>query len=164
MLPVRLPPPEILRNLLKQKEMKLDQIIPQLALSNQLVGTSHQVQIYQGWDFIRNMFLHFLEIKKEIYALNVPPFVIEKVSDHFQNVIHKRRAEQGQKMYHLYMKEAIERIRFLNTLPFTEARYLEENCREHPVTTTICGDEVAIQIFNEEKDSRPVVILIKDEH
>ena len=54
------------------------------------------------------MFLHFLEIKKEIYALNVPPFVIEKVSDHFQNVIHKRRAEQGQKMYHLYMKEAIE--------------------------------------------------------
>jgi len=67
-------------------------------------------------------------------------------------------------MYHLYMKEAIERIRFLNTLPFTEARYLEENCREHPVTTTICGDEVAIQIFNEEKDSRPVVILIKDEH
>ena len=108
--------------------------------------------------------MHFLEIKKEIYALNVPPFVIEKVSDHFQNVIHKRRAEQGQKMYHLYMKEAIERIRFLNTLPFTEARYLEENCREHPVTTTICGDEVAIQIFNEEKDSRPVVILIKDEH
>ena len=154
-------PPEALRNIIKEKEIRLEQVIPQLTLSNGLSRGVHNVQIYEGYDFIRNLFLHFLELKEDILDLNVLKFVLQQMGQHFQEVIHIRRAQQKQKMYHIYHKEAIERIKFLNTLPYTFARYLEQDY-DHNVTTTICGDEVAIQVYYQNNEQKPLTIMIKN--
>lgn len=154
-------PPEALKNILKEKEIRLNQIIPELELNNRLVKSQQSVQSYEGYDYIRNMFLHFLELKQDIFAIDAPKFAIDKVGKFFQEVIHKRRAEQKQMMYHLYNRDAIERIKFLNTLPYTEARYLDQD-NNNTATTFICGDEVAISIMHEQEDQRPFTILIKN--
>ena len=154
-------PPETLRNILREKEMELEQVIPQLSLANALNKNSHNVQIYEGYDFIRNMFLHFLELKEDILDLNVPTFVLHKMGPYFQEIVHKRRAQQKQKMYHIYHRDARERIQYLNTLPHTYARYLDQEY-ERNVTTTICGDEVAIQVYYENKEQKPLTIMIKN--
>ncbi len=156
-------PPEHLRHLLREKEIKLDQILPQLNLSGTLQGTKHQVQIFEGYDFIRNLFLHFLELKEEILDQNIPVFVLQEMGQYFQDIVHKRRAEQKQMMYHLYHKDALERIKFLNTLPYTEARYLDQPYEQN-VTTTICRDEVAIQVYYPHKEQKPLTIYIKNKH
>ncbi len=154
-------PPEALRSIIREKEMKLDKVLPQLQLANKLNPGKQNVQIFEGWDFIRNMFLHLLDVKQDILALDVPVFAINHLGKYFQEVIHTRRAEQKQMMYHIYSKEATERIKFLNALPYTKARYLERN-HDHNVTTTICGDEVAIHILHE-KEQKPLTIFIKNQ-
>ncbi len=152
-------PPTALQNILKEKEIQLNKIIHELNLCTQL-SQKQDVQIYEGYDFIRNMFLHFLELKGNIYAFSVPKFVIDKVGKYFQEVIHKRRAEQKQMMYHIYSKEAIDRIKYLNTLPYTEAKYLEQE--DYNVTNIICNDEVALCVFYNNEEKKPMIIMIKN--
>ncbi|MBI2662710.1 helix-turn-helix domain-containing protein [Candidatus Woesearchaeota archaeon] len=154
-------PPAMLKNILMEKEIKLNKIIPELELNNTLNKNEQTVQIYEGYDYIRNMFLHFLELKEDIFAIDAPKFAIDKVGRFFQEVIHKRRAEQKQMMYHLYNRDAVERIRFLNTLPYTEAKCLNQE-NNNTATTFICGEEVAISIMHEREDLKPMSILIKN--
>ena len=159
-------PPVALRNIIREKEIKLEQIMPQLELSKSLAGVVPEVQTYVGFDYVRNMFLHFLELNKDIFSMNVPQYVLDQMSIHgmpgkyFQEEIHKRRIQQKQMMYHIYHQDAMERIKFLNTLPYTEARYFNTKPENH-VTTTICGDEVYIKIFFPSGD-KPVIIFIKN--
>ena len=153
--------PEALRNILKEKEIKLEAAMPQFQMFNSLHPHVHNVQVYEGYDFIRNMFLQFLESRQDIYDLQIPNFVLDQMGSYFQEVIHKRRAEQKQMMYHIYSKKALERIKFLNTLPYTEARFLEA-MEEEPATTTICGDIVAIQVYYLDQRQKPMTIYIKN--
>jgi sugar-specific transcriptional regulator TrmB len=153
-------PPSALRNLLTEKEIKLNKILPELELHNKLTKKEQVVQVFEGYDFIRNMFLHFLEMKEDILDWDVPKFVLDQMGKYFQEEIHNRRAKQRQWMYHIYSKEAAERVKFLNTLPYTKARCSEEDTSSK-VTTTICGDEVIIQVYYE-GDKKPVSILIKN--
>lgn len=154
-------PPQSLKNLLHEKEIKLNKIIPQLELSGTLHKGKHDVQVFEGYDYIRNMFLNFLELNEDILDLRVPKFVLESMGSYFQSEIHKRRIAQKQNMYHIYNKDALERINFLNTLPFTHAGYLDES-ENHNVTTTICGNQVAIQVYYEDPKHKPMTILIKN--
>lgn len=154
-------PPETLKNIIREKEILLSRVLPELELHNRLNAGKQEVQIFEGYDFIRNMFLHFLEIKEDVFALDVPVFAINHVGKFFQEVIHKRRAEQKQKMYHIYNKDAMERIKFLNDLPYTEARCLDQEY-EHNVATSICGDEVAIHVLYENNEQKPLTIMIKN--
>lgn len=154
-------PPDTLLNIPKTMEIKIQNILPQLQLQHQLAPHKSDVQLFDGYDFIRNMFLQFLETKEDILDLNVPKFVLQLMGKDFQETIHKRRAQQKQRMYHIYHKVALERIKFLNTLPYTKARYLEQEDNNN-VTTTICGEVVAIQIYHENNGQKPVTIFIKN--
>lgn len=153
-------PPETLRNIVKEKEIKLNKLIPELELSNKLIQKRYEVQVYTGYGFIRNLFLHFLELGEDIYDLNVPTFAVGNLGKDFQKIIHKRRAKQKQWMYHIYDQVAVDRMKHLNTLPYTAAKYLDYK-QDNNVSTIICGDEVAIRIFYEKKNTPPLIIYIK---
>ena len=60
-------------------------------------------------------------------------------------------------MKHIYNHDAKERIKFLNNLSYTEARYLPKEF-DAVVSTNICGDEVALTLWSE----TPITTLIKD--
>ncbi len=161
-------PPESLKNILREKEMQLNKIIPELELQKKLAEHQHQVEMYEGHDFIRNMFIRFLEKKEDILDLGIPKFVLEQMSkqgmdgEYFHNELHKRRIKQKQTMYHIYNSDAKDRIKFLNTLPYTKARYLPSDFNQ-VVTTTICGDELVIQVYHED-GQKPQSIVIKNEN
>jgi sugar-specific transcriptional regulator TrmB len=152
-------PPENLRNIIKEKEIKLNKIITQLQLSNDLNQNTSEVQLYEGWDFIRNIFIRFANNGKEIYASNIPSYVVKYVGQYFQGVIHKRRAEQKQWMYHIYSKEAVERMKFLNSLPYTKARYLDRD-HDNAAFTLVCDDIVIIVVSHDRDEIKPINIFI----
>lgn len=154
-------PPDTLLNIPKTMEIKIQNILPQLQLQHQLAASKSEVQIFDGYDFIRNMFLQFLETKEDILDLNCPRFVLQMVAKEFEEIIHKRRAQQKQMMYHVFDKSAVERMKFLNTLPYTKARYLEHGSEDN-VTTSICGDVVAIQVYYENHSQKPLTIFIRN--
>lgn len=160
-------PPNFLINILKEKEIQLQQIIPMLELSHQFSKGEVNVQIYEGYDFLRNMFLRFLENKKDIFTLGIPKFVLRQMGaqgmdgKYFQEEIHKRRAKQKQMMYHVYNSDAIERIKFLNTLPYTEAKCLPKEY-DQLVMMAMCGEEFNILLFFESKE-KPIIISITNQ-
>ena len=51
-------------------------------------------------------------------------------------------------MKHVYDEDAKERIAYLNSLPFTEARYFPTKTGS-PATTLVYGDKVAFVIWSE---------------
>ena len=154
-------PPSTLKNIIKEKEMRLNKIIPELELSNNINRNSYDVQIFEGYGAVRNLFLRFLDIGEDIYDMNVQEFAVENSGKEFQLIFHKRRAKKKQTMYHIYDKKATERMKFLNSLPFTEAKYLN-NDDDHNVNTLVCGDEVAIRIMYPCKNNKPLIINIKN--
>ena len=70
---------------------------------------------------------------------------------------HGKRIPLKIPMKHIYNHNAQERIAYLNTLAFTEARYLPAKF-DSQVSTTVCGDEVVLSVWI----SPPILIRIKD--
>lgn len=141
--------PNALLTLLKEKELRLKSLLPELILDHQL-AQKNEVEVYNNIAALRNLFHHYLDLGDDIYCYGVPKIAVNLVGEYFQNVIHKKRAQQKQWMYHIYNSDAKERINFLNKLPYTKARSLppEFDC---PVATIICGDEMSINLFQENK-------------
>ena len=148
--------PSLLINLLQEKEMKLRAMLPQFSLDYSISQKENTVEVYNGAAAFRNLFLHYLEVGKNIYAFGIPEGSVSVVGEYFQNTIHKRRAKNKQWMYHIYNSAATDRMKFLNTLPYTNARHLPKEY-DIPVITLVCGDEVAIVSVKEHK---PTIVII----
>ena len=149
--------PSNLLNMVKQKEMALQNILPQLEIDYKLASKS-SVEIAEGVAGIRNVMQHYIKKGDDIYDFGVPKMAIPLVGSFFQANIHKQRAKKKQWMYHIYNSDAKERIDHLNSLPYTKAKYLP-SVYDSPVTTRICGDEVSITLYSD----NPVTIIIKNE-
>ena len=157
-------PPSFLTTILKEKEMRLRQIIPMLELCHQFSRKAVSVQVYEGYDFIRNMFIRYVDQSKPILALGIPQYALSKMGAHgmdgkyFQDEIHNRRAKQKQWMYHIYNSDAQDRAKVLNTMPFTEAKCLPKEY-DQTVTIVMSEEEYNLILFSEEV--KPIVISIR---
>ncbi len=150
--------PEDLMTLLKEKESKLKEILPQLRLSNELAPSKGEAHIYEGIVAVRNVFYHFLDMKKPRYVYGVPKIASEMLGDFFLKRHHDTRKKLKLEMKHIYNSDAKTRIDLLNKLPYTESRYLPKEY-DSPVATSICGDEVVLILYTK----KPLVIQIKNE-
>ena len=149
--------PQNLLNILKEKEIMLQSILPQLELNEKLGHDKSDVEIQEGVSAIRNLFLHYLDMNEDILDFGATKNAINLLGQSFQNTIHQRRIKQKQRMLHIYNADAMERIKYLNTLPYTEARYLLPELTI-PVCTRICGNEMSITHWTE----KPVTIIIRN--
>jgi len=149
--------PKILMSLIKEKENKLQTIMPQLLLSQQLAKDKSEAHIYQGVVAVRNMLNHFVELGQPRYTYGVPKRASEMITKCFLENYHRRRANAKIPMKMIYNSDAKERVKWLNKQPYTETRYSAPDC-DSPVSTTICGDEVVMTLY----DDTPLTIQIKN--
>lgn len=146
--------PENLMNLIKEKEIELQKILPSLALDKKLAEKKSEVHVYNGIAAVRMILNHFLEYKKKICVHGIPKEAITMMQS-FIIHFHERRIGLKIPMLHVYNEDAQDRIKYLNTLPHTKARYLPKEYNS-PVSTNICGDEVVLILWIE----KPLVIQI----
>lgn len=150
--------PEILSGLLKEKEMKLNSIMPELKLHNQMAIKKSEAHIYEGVVAVRNMFNHFNELGKPRYSYGAPYDVTRILGSYFLEGYHRQRMKKKLQFNMIYNSDAKERIKFLNSMDHTEARFLPKKY-DSPVTTSICGNEVVLFLYSD----NPLVIQIKNE-
>lgn len=148
--------PRNLLGILKEKENKLQLLLPQLMLNKQMAKGS-EAHIYEGAKSVRNMLDHFLEIGQTRFAYGVPVRASEIIGKYFLENYHRRRTKLRLEMKMIYNSDAKERIRWLNKMAYTESRYLPKEY-DSPVTTCICGDEVVLILYQD----KPLVIQIKN--
>jgi HTH-type transcriptional regulator, sugar sensing transcriptional regulator len=148
--------PKNLINVLKAKEQRLEQIMPQLQLLRELAFAQSEATIYEGASAFMDILYNFLDYNETIVAYGIPrlaPEMLKTMIPHF----HKKRLPKKIQMRHIYNHNAQERIAYLNTLPHTSAKYLPAKF-DSQVSTTICGNEVVLSVWI----TSPLTIRIKD--
>ena len=134
--------PHALLRIAKEKEEAVKKIIPQLMLSKKLSPNEQDAQVLEGVDGFINSIYDLLGYGKEFVTYGVPvnvPDLIKTKIPHF----HTERIKRKINIRHVYNHDALKRIAFLNTLPYTEARHLPASF-DSKVDTTVCGDEILI--------------------
>ena len=149
--------PQTLLNLLKEKEMRLNSILPELIMKDKLAEKKSSAQIFEGVVALRNMMNHFLDKNEDRFAYGGPNKASQVLSPHFLTNYHNRRVEKKITFNMIYNSDVQERRDFLNRLDYTEARFLPQEF-DSPVTTTICGDEVVLFLYAD----NPLIIQIKN--
>jgi len=129
-------------NLIRDKEKQIIDLIPTLKLRKKFVAHEGSASITKGIPAVMNALYSLLEFREPIYVYGVPkeaPEMLRTKLPHF----HKERIKRKIFMKHIYNWDAKERILFLNKLPYTEARYLDDKIKVL-VATNICGDRVVL--------------------
>lgn len=147
--------PEQLMDILKERVRKFESVLPTLQLDYKLSKERNRAHIFEGIKGIKAITNDILHEEKSVVAFGIPKDMVERIKN-FVSIFHKRRIEKKIEMKHLYDADARERIDYLNTLPYTEAAFLEHEIGS-PATTTIYGDKVAFYIWSDP----PVSILIE---
>lgn len=149
--------PAQIMELLHDRVIKFEKVLPTLQLDYKLSKEVNKAHIFEGVQGVKTITDDMLKEGKEIYVFGIPKDVAEKLKS-FINIFHKRRAEKKIQMYHLYDADARERIKHLNSLPYTEARYIPHEI-ESPATTLIYGRKICFVIWSEP----PLSILVESE-
>lgn len=148
--------PENLMNLVKEKEAKVKNIMPLLSVNKQL-NSDVKVHMFEGMRGIKMICDQLIAQKDTILAFGMIKNVPEKMKS-FLPFFHERRISQKSWMFHIYNKDGSERVKFLNTMPYSQATTLPFEY-EAITTTVVCGKLVAFYIWSEPEKG----IMIEDE-
>jgi len=139
--------PENIKKLITEKENQLNQIFPKISSLYSQTSNKSYARIYEGVNSFVNILYNFLEYKQPILVYGIPKIAPEMMKFYI-NQFHKTRIPKKIVMKHIYNFENKERIKYLNKMPYTEARALPSKYDSN-VSTNICGDEVVLVIWSE---------------
>lgn len=151
-------PPQQLFQMVKEKEQIVQDLMPQLANIKEFSPKKSEAHVYEGLLAAKNMMEHMLEKGEPIYVYGVSTQAPALIAP-FLTQFHKRRQAKKVQFNHIYNQTGAERAKFLNTLPYTEARVLPKEF-DSAVATNICGDEVIMIIW--QKKAHVVQIINQD--
>lgn len=141
--------PSTLSIILKEKEAKLDSILPQLKLAKQLNKKKDSVNIGEGLIAVKDAYFRTLDKKLPIYTMGSPKAASD-IAKIFLDKFHKKRIAMKVPMYHIYNSDATERINVIKQWPYTYVKTLPPHFNA-PISTGICGDEVTFKFWDKKE-------------
>ena len=148
--------PERLKDILKEREQKFYKALPELLKFKQIKPNKELVEINRGMKAVRMTLYNFLKNNDPILVYGIPKIALSSMED-FILIYHKKRIKKKIVMKHIYDEDATKRIKQLNNMPYTYAKYLPK-MKNSPVSTNICGDEIIFILWGES----PYIIKIKN--
>ncbi|RLG12007.1 hypothetical protein DRN73_03785 [Candidatus Pacearchaeota archaeon] len=132
---------------LKQKEYDLKKIIPEIEKIHNKPPEKRRVTMSEGIGSFRIILNNLLEKNQDIFVYGIPKDVSEIIGG-FINEFHQKRIKKKITMKHIYNRDAEKRIRYLEKMEYTEARYLPSSFDTN-ITTLICGNIVLLNFWEE---------------
>ncbi|MFH1307725.1 MAG: helix-turn-helix domain-containing protein [archaeon] len=136
--------PKFFLNILKEREEKFREIMPQLELRKNLAPGS-QAHVFEGVPAFMKVLYGLLDYKEPILIYGLPqvaPEVVKYEIPHF----HRERIKKKIQMDHIYNSQAKERREYLNKMSYTTAKYLPPSF-DSQASTTVCGDQVILNFW-----------------
>lgn len=141
--------PDQILNLLKEKEVKLQRIIPELKMIQFGAKNPTEVSIYEGVIGTRNVWTDLIANTKELYLLGAPKDLVQNVGEAWVNEEwHKPRIKSKIVYYHLVNEDyPAHRIKMIRKMPYTFIKFLK---KEHnaPNATFINDNFVAMTFLH----------------
>lgn len=148
--------PENLEHMYQQKLEMVRALMPKLTLEKKLNDDRSFIAFHEGILAMRHLLDHFNELKQSRVTYGIPK-IAHKLLGPFLEQYHRKRIALKIPLKHIYNSDAAFRVKFLNTLPYTEVRCLLPEY-DSPVATSIAGDEVVFFLWNE----NPIAAQIKN--
>lgn len=141
--------PEQILNLLKEKEVKLQKIIPELKMLQFGAKNPTDVAIYEGVAGTRKVFSDMIENTKHLYLLGAPKDMVKNVGEAWINEEwHKPRMKKKIKYFHLVNEDyPAHRIKLIRKMPNTTIRFLSKKYNA-PNSTLINDNQVAMTFLD----------------
>ncbi len=139
--------PNNLFEYLKQKEYDLKEIIPEIEKFKAIAKQERKVEMAEGIRAFRILLNDLLEKGSDIYVYGIPKDVPDMIGG-FLTDFHQKRMQKGIIMKHIYNKDAEKRVKYLNEMPYTEARYLP-SAYNSTSSTLVCGNVVMLLFWDE---------------
>jgi len=140
--------PEKLINILKEKEKKIENIIPSLNDMYKSTSEKPKVQIYEGKEGLKTVLDDLIKTKKEIWVYGSTKMQISLMEFYFPNFIQRRIKERIKTKVITEKSSASISINRNNKKELRETKFLPENL-DLPNVINIYGDKVAILSFKE---------------
>jgi len=147
--------PDTLSLILKQKEDKINQILP--TLKNLYAHSENQAQVFEGLDGVKLILRDMIATGKKIEAFGIPKIMPELLKS-FLITFHRDRIAKKIAIDHIYNESAKERIAYLNKLKYGRAKNLPPEYSV-PATTVIYGSKIAFFVWSAE----PFSVLIESQ-
>ena len=138
--------PRILLRVIERNKEETEKIIPHLSALKRFSNES-KAQVYEGTKAFMELLYNFLDYEEPILVYGIPK-IAPAILKRYINQFHEKRIALKIKMLHIYNHNARDRIKYLNSLPFTEARWLPTKL-DSQVSTNICGNEVVLSLWQE---------------
>ncbi len=139
-------PPKELLDSLKQTQDEFEKILPQLeSIQNQKVE-ERKVYVSEGLTSVKNILMDLLAENQPIYIYGMPKEVMGLLGN-FIDDFHTQRISKGIIFKGIYNQSAMKRIKELNCMALTEARYFPSTY-DSKISTTICGNKVILQFWD----------------
>jgi predicted transcriptional regulator len=146
-------PPKDLLRFIKEKEERLSDSIAQMELLAECNEKKGQTHLYEGVKAFMNINYGWLRYKAPICVFGTPPRNVSMALECDIPKWHTKRIAEKVVMRHIYLQKDYERIKLLNSMPFTEAGYLPGDWNPN-MTTAVCGDEVVLYFWD-----KPITII-----
>ncbi len=146
--------PEVLVRINEERTLKVRENLDKIRFWSSDEST---VEVAEGLTAFKEFLNNLLKKNEEILVYGIHKDV-PKILRGYIDKFHKIRIEKGIVMKHIYDYDALERIRALNKLKFTEARTIAS--LKTKSTTNICGDEVLITSWGEGLRGKTITIRI----
>jgi hypothetical protein len=130
---------------LKQKQEELRKIIPEIEGIQNKPKEHRRVTVSEGLNSVKNILLHLLDSGEPIAIYGTPKEVVEILGG-FANEFNDLRIEKKIQMRHILGADSIKRVRELDEMDFTEARYLPSSYNSM-ISTNICGEKVVLVLW-----------------
>jgi sugar-specific transcriptional regulator TrmB len=150
--------PQRITRYLEQLKQDFQSIIPHLNFVANDKKEKETVTLNHGIFALREVLLELLELNLPINVFGAPKEAIDYFGPAFLEDFHRKRIKKKILMRHIYNQDAIERIKELNKMPYTEAKYLSKKYNS-PITTLLCGNRIVLVTFI----NPPSIISIKNE-
>ena len=139
--------PKNLINYIRQKEYDLKKIIPEIEKIHSSPPEKRRVTMSEGIRAFRMLLKNQLEKNQDIFVYGIPKGVSDIVGG-FINEFHEERVKKKINMYHIYNKDAQNRIKYLNEMDYTKAKFLP-SAYDTNIMTLICGNAVLLTFWDE---------------
>lgn len=143
--------PSDLFDYLKQKEKELEGILPEIEKMKNLKEEERKTTISEGINSAKNILMHLLDFKSEIYSLGNCNKE-EEILGGFFELFHKRRIKMRIEFKAICDLESPSLIKKINSLDYSKARFIP--IHEPNSTTYFCSDRIIIFLWE-----KPITVL-----
>lgn len=149
--------PEKIKDYLQQKQQEVDLIVPLLKSVTIEDKGEEEISVVKGTFAIREELKDVLKHKCDINVFGASREAVETFGLGFLKGFHGERMRKKIVMRHIYNEDAMDRVRALNKMKYTEAKFFNKKYNTI-ASTLICGDTVLMIVFG----NPPTAIKIKN--